>query len=177
MKELPALISSERIRLFLISPEEAADMVAGRRHPDRWHPAYPRQDDVDAAAMVRAGSAGLTWGPRHIVLDRLAVGSIGCFGPPVDDEAEVGYGLVPDARGRGVATEALGLLAAEADRVGVRLRASVAPDNAASLRVLARCGFTDLRGAGEDGELVMVRRPRASEPLHPGSPRSGEMDR
>ncbi|NYJ03375.1 RimJ/RimL family protein N-acetyltransferase [Nocardioides thalensis] len=166
MAGLPALISSDRIRLFLISPEEAADMVAGRRHDDRWHPDYPRKDDVDAASMIRAGgdgadgADGATWGPRHIVLDRLAVGSIGCFGPPVDGETEVGYGLVPDARGRGVATEALGLLAAEADKVGVRLRASVAPDNTSSLRVLAKCGFSDLRGTTEDGELVMVRRPR-----------------
>ena len=164
MTDLPALISSDRLRLFLISPEEASDMVAGRRHADRWHPDYPRQDDVDAASMVRAAAEGATWGPRHIVLDRLAVGSIGCFGPPVDGETEVGYGLVPDARGRGVATEALGLLAAETDRLGIRLRASVAPDNRASLRVLAKCGFSDLRGTTEDGELVMVRRPRAAAP-------------
>lgn len=159
---LPAVISSARLRLFLISPDEAADMVAGRRHQDRWHPDYPRKDDVDAVSMIRAGADGAGWGPRHIVLDRLAVGSIGCFGPPVDGETEVGYGLVPDARGRGIATEALGLLAAEADKVGARLRASVAPANAASLRVLAKCGFSDLRGTTEDGELVMVRRPRAA---------------
>lgn len=165
--ELPALISSARLRLFLISPDEAADMVAGRRHAERWHPDYPRKDDVDAASMIRAGvdtAGAATWGPRHIVLDRLAVGSIGCFGPPVDGETEVGYGLVPDARGRGVATEALGLLATAADQVGVRLRASVSPDNAASLRVLAKCGFSDLRGTTEDGELVMVRRPRSPAP-------------
>ena len=31
------------------------------------------------------------------------------------------------------------------------------PDNAASIRVLAKCGFTELRGANEDGELVMAR--------------------
>lgn len=163
MAELPALISSQRLRLFLISPEDAADMVAGRRQ-DRWHPDYPRRDDVDAASLVSAGAAEPTWGPRHIVLDRLAVGTIGCFGPPVDGETEVGFGLVPEVRGRGIATEALTLLAEEADRAGVRLRASVAPDNAASLRVVAKCGFSELRGANEDGELVMVRRPRGAVP-------------
>ena len=31
------------------------------------------------------------------------------------------------------------------------------PDNTASLRVLAKCGFTELRGSNEDGELVMAR--------------------
>jgi [ribosomal protein S5]-alanine N-acetyltransferase len=157
MSDLPELISSDRVRLFLVSPEDAADMLAGR-HQERWHPAYPRKDDVDAASMVKG--AGGTWGPRHIVVDRLAVGSIGCFGPPEDGETEVGYGLVPDARGRGIATEALRLLVTEADRIGVRLRASVDPENTASLRVLAKCGFSDLRGTTEDGELVMVRRPR-----------------
>jgi RimJ/RimL family protein N-acetyltransferase len=33
----------------------------------------------------------------------------------------------------------------------------VRPENRASLRVLAKCGFTQLRGSTEDGELVMVR--------------------
>jgi ribosomal-protein-alanine N-acetyltransferase len=151
---LPALISTPRLRLVLVTPDDAADMLAGR-HQDRWHPRYPRPDDVDAASMVRPGAD--PWGPRHIVLGRLAVGSIGCFGPPVEGETEIGYGLVEEARGRGVATEAVQALIAEADRAGVRLRASVAPDNAASLRVLAKCGFTELRGGTEDGELVMAR--------------------
>ncbi|WP_341924476.1 GNAT family N-acetyltransferase [Nocardioides psychrotolerans] len=150
---LPALISSERLRLIPISSADAADMLAGR-HQDRWHPDYPRRDDVDAATMVKDGD---TWGPRHVVLGMLAVGSIGCFGPPVDGETEVGYGLVEAARGRGVATEALRALVAQTDLVGIRLRASVRPDNRASVRVLATCGFTELRGSNEDGELVMAR--------------------
>jgi RimJ/RimL family protein N-acetyltransferase len=91
------------------------------------------------------------------VLGNLAVGSIGCFGAPVDGEAEVGFGLVPDARGQGVAGEALRGLLAATDALGVRVRASVAPDNAPSLRLLARCGFSELRGSTEAGELVMVR--------------------
>ena len=62
-----------------------------------------------------------------------------------------------DARGHGAATEALRSLLAETDRLGVRVRASVSPENAASVRVLAKCGFTVLRGANEDGELVMAR--------------------
>jgi RimJ/RimL family protein N-acetyltransferase len=39
----------------------------------------------------------------------------------------------------------------------VRLTARVEPDNAASLRVLARCGFTELRGSTDEGELVLAR--------------------
>jgi ribosomal-protein-alanine N-acetyltransferase len=151
---LPALITTSRLRLVLVSSEDAADMLAGRRQ-DRWHPHYPRPDDVDAASMVRDGAD--PWGPRHIVLGRLAVGSIGCFGPPVDGETEIGYGLVEEARGQGIATEAVQALVAGTERAGARLRASVSPDNTASLRVLAKCGFTELRGSTEDGELVMAR--------------------
>jgi RimJ/RimL family protein N-acetyltransferase len=91
------------------------------------------------------------------VLAHLAVGTIGCFGPPDDGETEIGFGLVPEARGQRVATEALTAYAAEADRLGVRLTARVEPDNAASLRVLARCGFTELRGSTDEGELVLAR--------------------
>jgi ribosomal-protein-alanine N-acetyltransferase len=90
------------------------------------------------------------------------VGSIGFFGPPqpADDgvaEVEVGYGLVEDARGLGYATEALTAIVAAAEAAGARVRASVLPTNDASIRVLAKCGFTELRGSNEDGELVMVR--------------------
>lgn len=161
---LPASVATERLTLDLFTAAEAALMLAGGRDP-RWHPDYPRQDDRDAASMFREVNE---WGPRHITrtFDGLVFGSIGFFGPPAPGsglssdgvpEVEIGYGLVSDARGRGVATEAVRALLAHADASGVRVRASVLPDNAASIRVLAKCGFTELRGANEDGDLVMAR--------------------
>ena len=150
---------TERLRLILMSLDDAADMRDGRRQ-DRWHPDYPRQDDKDAASMLREPSP---WGPRHIVLGTLAVGSIGFFGPPegTDDgeqpEVEVGYGLVEEVRGRGVATEALRRLLEETDRLGVRVRARTEPTNRASVRVLAKAGFTDLRGSDDEGLMIMGR--------------------
>jgi [ribosomal protein S5]-alanine N-acetyltransferase len=159
--DLGAVLCTVRLRLELVTYAEARAMLAGRRGPN-WDPGYPRRDDLDAASMVRDDSSG--WGPRHIVraFDGLVVGGIGFFGPPTpaeDDvpEVEVGYGLVPEARGHGAVTEALRGLLAQTDRLGVRVRASVAPDNTASVRVLAKCGFTGLRGSDEDGNLVMVR--------------------
>ena len=159
------MVSTARLRLPVIGPDEARAMLAGRREPT-WHPDYPRQDDLDAASMITTPSS---WAPRHIVraLDGLVVGSIGFFGPPATAtdgviEAEVGYGLVPEARGHGAATEALRGLLVETDRIGVRVRAAVAPDNAPSIRVLAKAGFTQLRGSDEDGNLVMVRAQRGS---------------
>ncbi|MDQ6686061.1 MAG: GNAT family N-acetyltransferase [Actinomycetota bacterium] len=158
--ELAETIRTARLTLPLVTPQDAADMRAGRRSAD-WHPDYPRKDDLDAAAMVGSKDA---WGPRHVVrsFDMLVVGSIGFFGPPdpAPDgvlETEVGYGLVEDARGHGAATEALRALLGETDHLGVRIRASVLPENAASIRVLAKCGFTEVRGSSPDGELVLVR--------------------
>jgi RimJ/RimL family protein N-acetyltransferase len=160
---LPETVTSARLALRLVTPEDAAGMLAGRRRVS-WHPDYPRPDDQDAASLVKADDPHAAWGPRHIVrsVDGLVVGSIGFFGPPVpapDDvvETEVGFGLVADARGHGAVTEALGALLEHTDRAGVRLRASVRPENRAGLRVLAKCGFTQLRGSDENGALVMVR--------------------
>jgi [ribosomal protein S5]-alanine N-acetyltransferase len=150
---LPAEIASARLRLPLITAGDAAAMRAGRRDPS-WHAAYPRPDDVDAASMARDGD---TWGPRHIVCDGQTVGTIGPLGPPEDGEVEVGYGLVEAARGRGLATEALRALLAETDAARVRVRAGVQPANAASLKVLAGCGFTELRGSDDEGALVLAR--------------------
>lgn len=58
--------------------------------------------------------------------------------------ASVGYWLAPQARGRGVATHAVRLLArwAFADLGLARLELTCDPDNHASQRVAERCGFT-----------------------------------
>jgi ribosomal-protein-alanine N-acetyltransferase len=161
--QLPGLVTTKRLTLPLVTREDAEGMLAGRRRVS-WHRDYPRKDDQDAAAMVKADDPDASWGPRHIVrsFDGVTVGSIGFFGAPTpaDDEvaeAEVGFGLVEEARGHGAVSEALTALLAETDQAGVRVRASVLPENRASLRVLAACGFTQLRGSTEDGELIMVR--------------------
>jgi [ribosomal protein S5]-alanine N-acetyltransferase len=153
--------STARLRLPLWTAEDVAAIRTGERRPE-WHPQFPREDDRDAASLWRPDDA---WSTRSVVSalhDRMVVGSIGFYGPPsagADDvrEAEVGYGLVEAARGSGLMTEALTLLLESTDGAGVRVRASVLPGNQASIRVLAKCGFTELRGTTEDGELVMVR--------------------
>jgi len=161
---LPTVVASERLRLPLWSAADVAAIRGAGPRPAGWHPDFPRVDDVDAATLWTEGDP---WGPRSIVRGVTTLGSIGFFGPPqlvqagsdVDGvpETEVGYGLVRDAWGWGFATEALRALVALTDQLGVRVRASVSPDNARSLRVLAKAGFTQLRGSNEDGHLVMAR--------------------
>ena len=61
----------------------------------------------------------------------------------VDERAEVGFALLPEARGAGVMSEALRLLIAHAfeDLHLHRLEADVDPRNEPSLRLLERCSF------------------------------------
>ena len=146
-------IVTERLTLPLWTADDVALIRGGGRRP-AWHRDFPREDDLGAASLWHPDDP---WGPRSIVRGVTVLGSIGFFGPPdpadPTGEVEVGYGLVQEAWGWGFATEALqGLLA----HVEGPVRATIDPDNARSLRVLAKCGFTQLRGATEDG-LVMVR--------------------
>ena len=94
------------------------------------------------------------------MVDGQLIGTIGFMGPPrpVGDrlEAEVGYGLVPLARGVGLATEALAGIVGATDRVAVQVRATVAVDNVASIRVLDKCGFVHI-GTASDGQLLLRR--------------------
>lgn len=151
-------VTTARVALPLWTPDDVAALRSGDRRPG-WHPDFPREDDHDAASLWHEDDP---WASRSVVWDGVVVGSIGFYGPPVDAqdgvaEAEVGYGLVEAARGHGLMTEALAALVGEAEAAGVRVRASVLPGNVSSIRVLAKCGFTELRGANEDGELVMAR--------------------
>lgn len=63
---------------------------------------------------------------------------------PRHGRAAVGYWLAPQARGHGIATHAVRLLARHAfEKLEIaRLELTCAPDNLASQRVAERCGFT-----------------------------------
>ena len=70
----------------------------------------------------------------------------------------MGYGLVPSARRKGLATEAVGvLLLAAVEASDIReVWAETAVDNMASQRVLEKLGFvrTGQRWDAEDGALI-----------------------
>lgn len=75
---------------------------------------------------------------KAIMLDDTVVGHISCFRSEGQDE--VGYWIAREHWGKGIATRALALLL---EQVTIRpLHATVARANAASIRVLQRCGFT-----------------------------------
>ena len=76
-----------------------------------------------------------------------------------DGVAEVSLAVAPERRGQGLGTpmlrEALAAAALQC-RGGLRLRARVFADNAASLRLFRRCGFREVETRQASGALVVV---------------------
>ncbi len=110
----------------------------------RWTSVSARLSEQEARERVqrsisryRAGAGG-----RYVV-ERygLACGTVG-IGTAGDGPAEVGYALLPAARGAGVATRSIRLLVEWAVRVGIdEVALHTFPDNLASQRTASRCGF------------------------------------
>jgi RimJ/RimL family protein N-acetyltransferase len=126
-----------------------ARIVDGDRQPD-WAAGFPQDGDMVIARMFNdhppTTADGVSYGPRHLRLLATGelVGTAGFFGPP--DETGVvglGYGVVPELRGQGYATEALkALLAhASADRRVRVVQADVSHENTASQRVMEKAGM------------------------------------
>jgi RimJ/RimL family protein N-acetyltransferase len=95
---------------------------------------------------IAANPGAARWIARAAVDDPggFVVGHAGFHGPPNDDGmVEVAYSVVPEYRRRGYARAMLSaLLRRAADEPQVRVvRASISPDNAASLATIAGFGF------------------------------------
>ncbi|MFG3101844.1 GNAT family N-acetyltransferase [Streptomyces sp. NPDC048182] len=153
------VVGTERLTLQGVTPAAAADLAAGGDGGFDWPDGGPYQGTRDAAGMLRkAYEAGVhrpEWGVFTLVrrADGRAIGGIGFHGAPDEDgRVEVGYDLVPAARGAGHATEALRALAGWALRRPevTAVFATTEPDNHASQAVLARAGFTRV---ADDAEL------------------------
>lgn len=107
-------------------------------------PDWPHPDTADALRPLAEHGSPDQDGGWLVVVDDTVVGDCGWLGGPSGaGDVEIGYGLAPSARGRGVATEAVALLCSwAAAQPGVtRLTADVLPGNEASLRLLRRLGF------------------------------------
>lgn len=123
---------------------------------------------VVAAALQRR-RCGEDWywcAPRLIVTACGEVaGSASFKASPVEGQVEIGYGVAPGYRRRGLATAAVGLMLAEAftrHEVAAVL-AETAEENRPSQRVLEANGFarTGLREDRTEGRLILWRRARA----------------
>lgn len=147
--------------LDVISPELARRIVARDEQPgDDWHPEYPFADELDPLRSLGAASSPDPVFTMYLIRrrsDGSAVGGIGFFGPPDGTgTVEFGYGLVPSARGAGLATEAVELALQHAADNGARSAgADTDIANVASQRVLEKNGFVEVR---RSAALVYYRR-------------------
>jgi RimJ/RimL family protein N-acetyltransferase len=162
------VVVTERLTLTTLSVIEAAAIVAGERAGRAWADDYPTEGDLVVAGIVgEAGTAydeDATLGPMQVTVTDSGriVGGVGFLSSPeADGSVEIGYGLAPSAQGRGYATEAVHALVALARAQGASsVVAMTEPDNAASHRVLERCGFVpdgEIESA-DDGPLWRWRR-------------------
>ena len=158
---MPSLLADTEVLRFTRIPEPVPEGFA-----ERWVARY----EASRAEGTRDGFAAVDGEGRP-----LALGLV----PTIDAEAaeaELGYIVWPEARGRGVATETLRLLTEWAFRERGIERAClyISVENAASKRVAERCGYVRegvLRslyvkpGVREDVELWS--RLRTDEPVNP----------
>lgn len=118
------------------------------------------------AARLRADPGALGyWVWVATLADGTEVAAGGFGGRPGGNERlTVGYHVHEDHRGQGYATELLSLLTEWAlVQPGVeRVRATIKPDNAASLRVAEKAGFerSGRTRTSDDGELLVFLRGR-----------------
>ena len=139
----------ERVQLLPVPRAVATAVVAGQdpgaalREVGLTAADWPHRDTADALRPLAEHGQGE--GTFLVVLDGQVVGECGRLrGPDDEGSAEIGYGLSPAARGRGLATDAVRVLTAWLDtQPGVRrITAEALVGNAPSRRLLLRLGFT-----------------------------------
>lgn len=155
------LIRTPRLDLVSLTPEFIEAVLAGHRADaeEALGAALPA-DQPDPAVerflsrrigQLRKDPDVQRWLARAIVHregGRVMVGNVGFHGEPgvnaigSEDALEIGYGILPEHRRQGYATEAVEALIGWARTQGIdHFVASVAPDNEPSLAVLRTLGF------------------------------------
>ena len=157
-------IETRRLRLVLQTRNEVEQMINAMPEADR------AQISPDWIARMRAAVAGDPWAFAFRIFSRetgFIIGTCSFKGPPVDGAVEIAYGIDPDQRLKGFATEAAqALFDFAATREDVRVvRAHTLPDGVASKRVLAKCGFAYIGDTfdPEDGTVARFERSTGSQ--------------
>ncbi|NES15290.1 MULTISPECIES: GNAT family N-acetyltransferase [Micromonospora] len=113
---------------------------------NRVPPVAPTRESIERRCRL-AESHWLAGSSADVAVVDAGTGAVvgGCalvYDEPATGQAMFGYSMLPEARGRGLATRAVGLLAGWAFDVGLaRLWAGTRPENVASQRVLEKVGF------------------------------------
>ncbi|HEY8313789.1 MAG TPA: GNAT family N-acetyltransferase [Candidatus Baltobacteraceae bacterium] len=164
-------IRTERLRLTPVTAQNAAALWHVLQQPDlRMYQDLPNVSATTFAQMVARrprrllpGESGRYEWLVYMHRVRKALGWVSLRVPERErSSGEIGYSIVHDFRGRGIASEAVGALVGEAFESGAldRVRAYCVPENTASRRVLERNGFISdgvlAHGASVNGRVVDV---------------------
>jgi RimJ/RimL family protein N-acetyltransferase len=151
-------VRTERLVLRPFDVAEAERVVAGQALPGpAWARDYPSEYDIVGLrgflARCEVDGEPQPFGAYQIIHreHRMAIGGLGFHGPPDPAGAvTIGYGVVPSARGRGYATEALrGLLGLARDLRVRCVRGDTTQANTASQAVMTGA---DMRLVRQDAE-------------------------
>ena len=125
--------------------EDVPVLVAAINDPEiaYWIPLVPHPYTEDDALAFLRGDVLPGQLKLAVVLDETVVGGIGMGVNSHDYRGTIGYWIARDARGRGICTRALRLLARHGleDLELQRLELITDPDNVASQRVAEKVGF------------------------------------
>lgn len=155
-------IETDRLRLRTVVPADVEDLL--HLHDDPIVARYMGQRDR-AWYEWRVKASAEEWEERGhgfvVILDSGSgefLGRTGLKYWPQFGETELGWVLRPEARGRGVASEATNaVLGWGFERLGFDyVTAMIRPDNAASIAVAERLGMTMLRSDELLGDRVSV---------------------
>jgi len=135
--------------------------ILGVAIPASWPPGEYDRDALEYfhGRLTQGGPSQVGWYGWYAVTtdsegrcDSL-IAAAGYFGPPSQGSVEIGFSVIPEARGHGYATEIAQALVANAfDQPGVQVvNARTADSNIPSTRVLLRCGFHRVGPGAEPG--------------------------
>jgi [ribosomal protein S5]-alanine N-acetyltransferase len=147
-----ALLLAERIS------QEAFAAAIEALVPSSWPPEHHDRYVIEwVLKSLDQLTPGEPWNMYYIVMltPRAVIGTCGFKGPPdFNGCVEVGYSVVQEFRGCGLATEAVNKLISTAfDQGALEVAAETYPSLTPSVRVMEKCGMT-LMGAGADPGTV-----------------------
>ena len=148
-------LETERLRLYITSQSEMEKIIE-RQTDEELRKAYQEMLDGYLAHPKQGEWYAIWLVTRH---DGVQVGDLSFKGLNEDGSAEIGYGIIDEFQGQGYATEAVKAAVNWAlKQAGVlRVEAETEPDNKASQRVLAKCGFVPSGIIGEEGPRYVRR--------------------
>jgi ribosomal-protein-alanine N-acetyltransferase len=162
-------LTTPRLRLRPLAPDEMRELLEGRPLPGQtWAEGYPLDGTLVAVAMQQelVDAAIDRGGFCHYQVmlsdEDVVIGDVGFHAPPDElGEVSVGFGIVPAARRRGYAVEALqAVLDWALGRSEVRsVHADTDLVNLASQRVLLGAGMRVVADEGDRKVYEISRRP------------------